>query len=132
MTGCSEDPARWNFYKRFSEAAWGGTPNIGNKDSYCGHQQVAGCALGVEDGANSGALPTTDFEHCEFAIFIGTNPGLSGISLNSASRRLADARTENPNFSYVVIDPILRSLTSSSTPPEQGEWIQFVQAVIPH
>lgn len=121
MTGCSEDPARWNFYKRFSEAAWG-TPNIGNKDSYCGHQQVAGCALGVEDGANSGALPTTDFQHCEFAIFIGTNPGLSGISLNSASRRLADARTENPNFSYVVIDPILRSLTSSST-PEQGEWI---------
>ncbi|WCE30070.1 tetrathionate reductase subunit A [Vibrio sp. SCSIO 43137] len=121
MTGCSEDPARWDFYKRFSEASWG-TPNLGNKDSYCGHQQVAGCALGVEDGANSGALPTTDFEHCEFAIFIGTNPGLSGISLNSASKRLADARTENPDFKYVVIDPILRSLSSSST-PDRAEWV---------
>lgn len=121
MTGCSEDPARWGFYKRFSEAAWG-TPNIGNKDSYCGHQQVAGCALGVEDGANSGALPTTDFEHCEFAIFIGTNPGLSGISLNSASKRLADARTEKANFKYVVVDPILRSLTSSSS-SDKCEWV---------
>lgn len=121
VTGCSEDPARWGFYKRFSEASWG-TPNVGNKDSYCGHQQVAGCALGVEDGANSGALPTTDFEHCEFAIFIGTNPGLSGISLNSASKRLADARTQNPKFKYVVIDPILRSLTSSST-SEKCEWV---------
>ncbi|WP_375750443.1 molybdopterin dinucleotide binding domain-containing protein [Vibrio sp. HN007] len=121
MTGCSEDPARWDFFKRFSEAAWG-TPNIGNKDSYCGHQQVAGCALGVEDGANSGALPTTDFEHCEFAIFIGTNPGLSGISLNSGSKRLADARVQNPKFKYVVIDPILRSLTSSST-SDRCEWV---------
>ncbi len=121
MTGCSEDPARWGFFKRFSEASWG-TPNLGNKDSYCGHQQVAGCALGVEDGANSGALPTTDFEHCEFAIFIGTNPGLSGISLNSASKRLADARTQNSNFRYVVIDPILRSLTTSSA-PESCEWV---------
>ena len=121
MTGCSEDPARWDFYTRFSEASWG-TPNIGNKDSYCGHQQVAGCALGVEDGANSGALPTTDFEHCEFAIFIGTNPGLSGISLNSASKRLADARTQNPNFRYVVVDPILRSLTTSSM-PDNCEWV---------
>lgn len=121
VTGCSEDPARWGFLKRFSEASWG-TPNMGNKDSYCGHQQVAGCALAVEDGANSGALPTTDFEHCEFAIFIGTNPGLSGISLNSASKRLADARTENPNFKYVVIDPILRSLTSSST-ADKCEWV---------
>ncbi|WP_428775458.1 tetrathionate reductase subunit A [Vibrio sp.] len=121
MTGCSEDPARWDFYKRFSEAAWG-TPNIGNKDSYCGHQQVAGCALGVEDGANSGALPTTDFEHCEFAIFIGTNPGLSGNSLNSCSKRLADARVQNPNFKYVVIDPILRSLTGSSS-SDKCEWV---------
>ena len=121
MSGCSEDPARWGFYKRFAEGCWG-TPNLGNKDSYCGHQQVAGCALGVEDGANSGALPTTDYEHCEFAIFIGTNPGLSGISLNSGSRRLAEARSDRSNFKYVVIDPILRSITSSAV-ADNCEWV---------
>ena len=121
LSGCSEMPERWGFYKRFAEHAWA-TPNLGCKDSYCGHQQVAGCALGVEDGVNSGALPTTDFRHCEFAIFIGTNPGLSGISLNSGSRRLADARTDRANFKYVVVDPVLRAITSKSA-SDQCEWV---------
>ena len=121
VSACSEMPERWGFMKRFSEHSWA-TPNLGCKDSYCGHQQVAGCALGVEDGVNSGALPTTDYQHCEFAIFIGTNPGLSGISLNSASRRLADARTDRPDFKYVVIDPVLRAITSKSA-SDQCEWV---------
>ncbi|MFQ6372267.1 molybdopterin-dependent oxidoreductase [Shewanella sp. YIC-542] len=117
----SEQGIRTDFMARFVHHAWG-TPNIGTKDSYCGHQQVAGCALGCFDAVDEMALPTTDYDECEFAIFIGTNPGLSGLSLNSGSRRLATARADRPDFKYVVIDPILRALTSE-TDAQNSEWI---------
>lgn len=117
----SEENVRSDFFKRFYKRAWG-TPNVGNKNSYCGHQQVAGCALGCFDSVSAGALPMTDYSECEFAIFIGTNPGMSGIGLNTGSRRLANARTDRKNFHYVVVDPILRALSSSST-PGQATWL---------
>ncbi|WP_298443967.1 molybdopterin-dependent oxidoreductase [uncultured Ferrimonas sp.] len=117
----TEQANRWDFMHRFTHSAWG-TPNVGNKDSYCGHQQVAGWGLGCFDAVTESALPTTDFEHCKFAIFIGTNPGLSGNSLNSSSRRIAKARAERGDFKYVVVDPLLRSLTSE-TSANNSEWV---------
>jgi len=121
MSGNSEQTARWHFMTRFSHSVWG-TPNVGCKDAYCGHQQVAGCALGCFDGTDEAALPTVDYDHCEFAILIGTNPGLSGNTLNAAGRRIADARTERSNFKYVVVDPILRSVTVDAS-CNNSEWL---------
>ncbi|MCG9740274.1 tetrathionate reductase subunit TtrA [Shewanella insulae] len=120
----SEQGARADFLHRFVKECWG-TPNIGNKDSYCGHQQVAGCALGCFDAVDEMALPQVDYEETKFAIFIGTNPGLSGNGLNVGSRRLAKARSDRPDFKYVVVDPILRSLTSE-VDNSQGEWLPII------
>lgn len=117
----SEQGCRSSFLLRFAGQCWG-TGNLGCKDSYCGHQQVAGCALGCFDAVDEGALPTVDYEHAEFVIFLGTNPGLSGISLNSGARRLAKARTQRKDFKYVVIDPILRGLTTE-TMAQTSQWI---------
>ncbi len=116
----SEQSARWNFITRFAHSIWG-TVNIGCKDAYCGHQQVAGCGMGCFDGTSEMALPSIDYDNCEFAIFIGTNPGLSGISLNAVGRRLAKAKARN-NFKYLVVDPILRSLTNEAS-KKNGEWL---------
>lgn len=116
----SEQAGRWGFMKRFAHSIWG-TVNVGCKDAYCGHQQVAGCGMGAFDGTSEMALPCIDYDHSEFAIFIGTNPGLSGISLNGVGRRFADAKASG-RFKYVVVDPILRSLTNESS-KENGEWI---------
>lgn len=121
FSGNSEQTARYKFMKRFAHNIWG-TPNIGNKNAYCGHQQVAGCGLACFDGTTDGALPTVDYNNCEFAILIGTNPGLSGISLNAVGRRIADARTERSNFKYVVVDPILRAVTVDAA-SNNSEWI---------
>ncbi|WP_028763809.1 molybdopterin-dependent oxidoreductase [Shewanella colwelliana] len=117
----SEQGARADFMHRFVAESWG-TPNIGTKDSYCGHQQVAGCALGCFDAVDEMALPQVDYEESKFAIFIGTNPGTSGNGLNVGSRRLSKARSDRTDFKYVVIDPILRSLTSE-TDTANGEWL---------
>lgn len=116
----SEQAARWSFMTRFAHSIWG-TVNIGCKDAYCGHQQVAGCGMGSFDGTSEMALPSIDYEECKFAIFIGTNPGLSGVSLNAVGRRLAKAK-QRDDFKYVVVDPILRSLTNEPT-KTNGEWI---------
>lgn len=120
VSGLSEQEARWHFMQRFAHSVWG-TVNIGCKDAYCGHQQVAGCGMGCFDGTGEMALPSIDYDNCEFAMYIGTNPGLSGISLNAVGRRLADAKSRN-NFKYVVVDPILRSITNEAS-KNKGEWI---------
>lgn len=120
MSGNAELSIRWEFYTRFAKNIFG-TVNIGNKSAYCGHQQVAGVGLGCFDGTTQGALPSIDYEHCKYAIFIGTNPGLSGISLNAVGRRLADAKKRR-DFKFIVVDPILRGSVNEAG-KNNGEWI---------
>lgn len=116
----SEQYARTWFYKRFMEKIWG-TVNLGCKDSYCGHQQSAGCGLGCFDAVGYTALPIIDYDECEYAILIGTSPGLSGNSLNANARRIANAKKRD-NFKYLMVDPILRS-NANMPSRDKGEWL---------
>lgn len=116
-TFCEEDAPRDAIYTRFMRQAWG-TSNVGAKHSYCGSAFGSGMALAINPGMEYW-LNDVDWDHAEYAIFLGTSPGSSGYSLNSVGRRLADARTAR-NFKYVCVDPLLRTAVANNT---QAQWV---------
>ena len=111
-TYCSEDITRGGLYMRFMLQSWG-TSNIGNKDSYCGAQQAFGFGMGI-DLEQEEWLNDVDWPSVEYALFMGTSPGSSGVSLNYVGRGLADSRTER-KLKYVCVDPLLRTTVASNT-----------------
>ena len=110
-TGSSSQAARKGFFDRFHKQSWG-TPNIGTKSAYCG---VVTGAMGIT------APYTADINHCEYAIYIGHSPGMTGDNRNISARRLANA-LERDNFKCVIVDPILRSNTNKAS-HKNSEWL---------
>ncbi|WP_252176179.1 molybdopterin-dependent oxidoreductase [Endozoicomonas sp. 4G] len=109
---CSDQLGRKDFMNRFLQKSWG-TPNVGVKSAYCG----------VMPGLVDVITPSTiDINHCEYAIFIGFAPSLGGDSTNIQARRFGEAMAGRDNFKYVVVDPILRSLTSKAN-RQNSEWV---------
>ncbi|MEF9944639.1 MAG: molybdopterin-dependent oxidoreductase, partial [Burkholderiaceae bacterium] len=62
-----------------------------------------------------------DFQNTEFAIFLGRSMGVSGYSLNSIGRKLAQARTDR-GMKYLVVDPLLRA-TSVDLKDKNARWL---------
>ncbi|MEC4727154.1 molybdopterin-dependent oxidoreductase [Shewanella sp. D64] len=116
-TFCEEDTLRGALYSRFMKQAWG-TTNLGTKHSYCGASLGSGMALAINPGMESW-LNDIDWDHAQYAIFLGTSPGSSGYSLNRVGRGLADARV-NRQFKYVCVDPLLRTTVANNT---EGSWL---------
>lgn len=116
----SDITARADFYTRFMKQSWG-TINLGKKSAYCGAQQRLGVAMALIDPLTGAMHNHPDWNEAKFAIFLGTSPGVSGNSLNSLGRLLADARVDH-SMKYVVVDPILRA-TSNTTKDGRSSWL---------
>lgn len=107
-----EDTMRGALLTRFVKQSFG-TVNALTKHAYCGNAPAIGYSAGLAPTVTAG-LCEPDWENFEFAIFIGTSPSNSGFSLNRWGSAIADARAVR-KVEYVVVDPILRSITAQST-----------------
>ena len=107
-----EDTLRGSFYSRFMTKAFG-TVNLTTKHAYCGAGVGVGYSLGLAPEISAG-MCDVDWDNFEYAIFIGTNPGGSGASINRTGRAIADARVDR-KAKYVCVDPILRTSVANNT-----------------
>lgn len=111
MTNAGNE-GRDDILKRFAFNSYG-TRNFGHHGSYCGYAFRAGSGAFMND-LDKNAHMKPDFEHAEFALFIGTAPAQAGNPFKRQARQLAKARTRD-NFEYVVVTPTLQMSTSIAT-----------------
>ena len=109
--GSTNHKARKGLFDRFHKQSWG-TLNVGSKSSYCG---VVTSSLGIK------APYSMDVNYCEYAIYLGHSPGMTGDNRNITARRLGNA-FERGNFKTVIIDPILRSNAIKAN-HRNSEWV---------
>lgn len=107
-----EDTMRGAFLTRFSKLAFGSV-NALSKHAYCGNGPAIGYSVGLGPTIAAG-LCEPDWDHFEYAVFIGTSPSNSGFSLNRRGSGVAQARVER-KAEYVVVDPLLRSSAVQAT-----------------
>lgn len=127
-----EDTMRGGFYGRFMRQAFG-TVNLTTKHGYCGAPVGVGYAMGLAPEIGAG-MCDIDWDHFEYAIFIGTAPGCSGASINRTGKGLSDARVGR-KAKYVCVDPIMRSNATNNTDAQwlginPGEDTSFLFALI--
>lgn len=111
MTNASNE-GRDDIIKRFAFNSFG-TRNFGHHGSYCGYAFRAGSGAFMND-LDKFSHMKPDFEHAEFALFIGTAPAQAGNPFKRQARQLANARTRG-NFEYTVVTPTLQMSTSLAT-----------------
>ncbi len=61
-----------------------------------------------------------DWDHVEFALFLGTSPAQSGNPFKRQGRQLANARIRG-SFNYVVVAPVLPLTTTLAN--DHGHWV---------
>ncbi len=110
---------RNQFIKRFAFNCFG-TRNYGHHGSYCGFSMRAGSGAVMGDFKKF-AHGKPDFEHTEFAIFLGTSPGNAGKPFKRIGRMVAEARTDG-KMKYIVVDPILTN-ASSYAARDRNHWL---------
>ncbi|MFH0266253.1 tetrathionate reductase subunit A [Vibrio rumoiensis] len=111
MTNAGNE-GRDDILKRFAFNSFG-TRNFGHHGSYCGYAFRAGSGAFMND-LDKFSHMKPDFEHAEFALFIGTAPAQAGNPFKRQARQLANARTRN-DFEYTVVTPTLQVSTSLAT-----------------
>ncbi|WP_312581387.1 tetrathionate reductase subunit TtrA [Atlantibacter hermannii] len=120
VTNTSDD-GRDTFLRRFAQNSFG-SKNFGAHGAYCGLSYRAGSGALMNDlDKNPHVKP--DWEHVEFALFMGTSPAQSGNPFKRQASELASARLRD-NFSYVVVAPALPLTTVMADP--RGQWLPLV------
>lgn len=116
------DDGRDTFLRRFALNSFG-SKNFGAHGAYCGlaYRAGSGALMGDLD-KNPHVKP--DWDHVEFALFMGTSPAQSGNPFKRQARQLSSARVRD-NFQYVVVAPALPLTTVLAD--DRGHW----QPVIP-
>ena len=109
--------------KRFAFNSFG-TKNFAQHGAYCGLAYRLGSGAVMNDmQKNAHAKP--DFDHIEFAIFMGTSPAQSGNPFKRQGRQLATARTKDVDeFSYAVVAPNLPMTNTLAT--KNNTWIPIL------
>lgn len=103
---------RRKLLQRFTFNAFG-TRNFGHHGSYCGlGYRVGSGALFDDMKGFTHAKP--DWDHAQFAIFMGTAPAHAGNPYKQQGRQLASARTDR-EFEYVIVSPSLPNSSSLAT-----------------
>ncbi|MBD1575786.1 tetrathionate reductase subunit TtrA [Vibrio sp. S11_S32] len=115
----STNEGRDDILKRFAFNSFG-TRNFANHGSYCGYVFRAASGAFLNDLDKFLNLKP-DYEHVEFALFIGTAPAQSGNPFKRQARQLAKARTRD-NFDYAVVTPVL-PMTSSLAAGHNNQWV---------
>ncbi|OYQ78979.1 tetrathionate reductase subunit A [Wohlfahrtiimonas chitiniclastica] len=109
--------------KRFTFNSFG-SKNFAQHGSYCGLAYRLGSGA-VMDDMQKNAHAKPDFDHIEFALFMGTSPAQSGNPFKRQGRLLAKARTKTPEeFSYVVIAPNLQLTNTLAV--DDNRWIPIL------
>lgn len=101
-----------------------GTRNFSQHGSYCGlaYRVGSGALLNNLD-SNSHGKP--DFDHVEFAIFMGHSPAQSGNPFKRQGRQLGAARTKPADeFSYAVVSPHLPLTNTMAT--RNNRWVSIL------
>ena len=120
VTNTSDD-GRDTFLRRFAQNSFG-SKNFGAHGAYCGLSYRAGSGALMNDlDKNPHVKP--DWEHVEFALFMGTSPAQSGNPFKRQASQLATARLRD-NFSYVVVAPALPLTTIMAD--RRGQWLPVV------
>uniref|UniRef100_A0A5Q0TFK6 Molybdopterin-dependent oxidoreductase n=1 Tax=Vibrio algicola TaxID=2662262 RepID=A0A5Q0TFK6_9VIBR len=120
----STNEGRDDILKRFAFNSFG-TRNFANHGSYCGYVFRAASGAFLNDLDKFLNLKP-DYEHVEFALFIGTAPAQSGNPFKRQARQLAKARTRD-NFDYAVVTPVL-PMTSSLAAGHNNHWVPIKPA----
>lgn len=115
---------RDDILKRFAFNSFG-TRNFANHGSYCGYAFRAASGAFLHDLDKFLHLKP-DYEHVEFALFIGTSPAQAGNPFKRQARQLAKARTRD-NFDYAVVTPVL-PMTSSLAAGHNNQWVSIKPA----
>lgn len=115
---------RDDILKRFAFNSFG-TRNFANHGSYCGYVFRAASGAFLHDLDKFLNLKP-DYEHVEFALFIGTAPAQAGNPFKRQARQLAKARTRD-NFDYAVVTPVL-PMTSSLAAGHNNQWVSIKPA----
>ncbi|MBV8043744.1 tetrathionate reductase subunit TtrA [Pluralibacter sp.] len=114
----TSDEGRDSFLRRFALNSFG-SKNFGAHGAYCGLAWRAGSGATLGDlDKNPHVKP--DWEHVEFALFIGTSPAQSGNPFKRQARQLASARLRE-SFNYVVVAPALPLTTVMAD--DRGHWL---------
>ncbi|ADO48400.1 tetrathionate reductase subunit TtrA [[Enterobacter] lignolyticus] len=114
----TSDEGRDGFLRRFAINSFG-SKNFGAHGAYCGLSWRAGSGATLGDlDKNPHVKP--DWEHVEFALFIGTSPAQSGNPFKRQARQLASARLRE-SFNYVVVAPALPLTTVLAD--DRGHWL---------
>ncbi|WP_343529824.1 tetrathionate reductase subunit TtrA [Yokenella regensburgei] len=117
VTNTSDD-GRDSFLRRFAQNSFG-SKNFGAHGSFCGLAYRAGSGALMGDlQKNPHVKP--DWEHVEFALFMGTSPAQSGNPFKRQARQLASARLRD-DFRYVVVAPALPLTTVQAD--DRGHWL---------
>ncbi|AYN26580.1 tetrathionate reductase subunit TtrA [Buttiauxella sp. 3AFRM03] len=120
VTNTSDD-GRDTFLRRFALNSFG-SKNFGAHGAYCGLAYRAGSGALMGDlEKNSHVKP--DWDHVEFALFIGTSPAQSGNPFKRQARQLSSARLRD-NFQYVVVAPALPLTTVLAD--DRGHWLPVI------
>jgi tetrathionate reductase subunit A len=116
----STNEGRIAFVKRFVTQSYGSL-NIVGHGSYCGGAYRSGSGAMFGDMKKMPhAKP--DLENVEFCIFIGTAPGNAGNPFKRQGTLIAKARSDNRQFSYVVVDPVLTNADSLAA-SDRSRWV---------
>ncbi len=116
----STNEGRLAFVDRFIKQSYG-TINMVGHGSYCGGAYRSGSGAMFGDMKKMPhAKP--DFDNVEFCLFVGTAPGNAGNPFKRQGTLLAKARSDNPKFSYVVIDPVLTNADSLAA-GDRSRWV---------
>lgn len=120
VTNTSDD-GRDTFLRRFALNSFG-SKNFGAHGAYCGlaYRAGSGALMGDLD-KNSHVKP--DWDHVEFALFMGTSPAQSGNPFKRQARQLSSARARD-NFQYVVVAPALPLTTVLAD--DRGHWLPVI------
>ncbi|MCE0828722.1 tetrathionate reductase subunit TtrA [Buttiauxella sp. A2-C2_NF] len=120
VTNTSDD-GRDTFLRRFALNSFG-SKNFGAHGAYCGLAYRAGSGALMGDlEKNSHVKP--DWDHVEFALFMGTSPAQSGNPFKRQARQLSSARLRD-NFQYVVVAPALPLTTVLAD--DRGHWLPVI------
>lgn len=120
VTNTSDD-GRDTFLRRFALNSFG-SKNFSAHGAYCGLAYRAGSGALMGDlEKNSHVKP--DWDHVEFALFIGTSPAQSGNPFKRQARQLSSARLRD-NFQYVVVAPALPLTTVLAD--DRGHWLPVI------
>lgn len=115
---------RRNILQRFTFNAYG-TRNFGHHGSYCGLGYRVGSGA-LFDDLRGFMHAKPDWDHVQFAIFMGTAPAHAGNPYKQQGRQLASARTDR-SLEYVVVSPSLPNSSSLATRSDNN-WVPIKPA----